>query len=178
MDEKYEARLEAGRGKDKSGRAHQVPLLSVVVGVAIVIFVITISVLALVKQQQEGHRVEVGRRRVVHHSEPHFEHSLLLARLGRGSPVLEAPETGLSDMFISVKTSRKFHETRLGVVLGTWWQQARDSTYFFTDEVKRSITFSTARFSLTRNITNGKLSSKSSSSIGQAKAEKVLHLHH
>ena len=118
------------------------------------IFVITISVLALVKQQQEGHRIEMGGQRVVHHSEPNFEHSRLLARLGRGSLVLEAPETGLSDIFISVKTSRKFHKTRLGVVLGTWWQQARDNTYFFTDEVKRSTRFSTARFSLIRKITN------------------------
>ena len=34
---------------------------------------------------------EVGRRREVPHSEPHFKHSLLLARLGRGSPMQEGP---------------------------------------------------------------------------------------
>jgi len=38
-------------------------------------------------------------------------------------------------MGISVKTSKKFHKSRLGVVLATWFTQASSSTFFFTDEV-------------------------------------------
>lgn len=32
----------------------------------------------------------------------------------------------LNDIFISVKTSKKFHETRLKIILDTWFQQARN----------------------------------------------------
>lgn len=57
-----------------------------------------------------------------------------LARFGllgpESSPV---PATLLADVFISVKTSRKFHSTRLEPVLGTWFQLAREQTWFFTD---------------------------------------------
>lgn len=37
------------------------------------------------------------------------------------------------DVFISVKTTRKNHQTRLNTVISTWYQLARDHTYFFTD---------------------------------------------
>ena len=39
-----------------------------------------------------------------------------------------------NDLFISVKTSQKFHEKRLSLVLKTWFQLARDQTWFFTDQ--------------------------------------------
>ena len=38
-----------------------------------------------------------------------------------------------ASVFISVKTSAKFHSSRLAVVLGTWFQLARRSTWLFTD---------------------------------------------
>ena len=38
------------------------------------------------------------------------------------------------DLFISVKTSQKFHQKRLDLVLKTWFQLARDQTWFFTDQ--------------------------------------------
>lgn len=41
--------------------------------------------------------------------------------------------TTLNDIFISVKTTKKFHEKRLKLVLDTWFQFAKDQTYFFTD---------------------------------------------
>ena len=40
------------------------------------------------------------------------------------------------------------------MVLGTWWQHARDGAYFFTDEVKKGTRFITVRFSLIMNIIN------------------------
>ena len=42
-----------------------------------------------------------------------------------------------------MKTSRMFHKARLGLVLGTWCQLIRNSTYFFifTDEVKIMVIF-------------------------------------
>ena len=38
-----------------------------------------------------------------------------------------------SDVFISVKTTHKNHQSRLNSVIQTWYQLARDHTYFFTD---------------------------------------------
>ena len=37
------------------------------------------------------------------------------------------------DILISVKTSEKFHKSRLIPILSTWYPLARDSTFFFTD---------------------------------------------
>ncbi|KAG1687145.1 Fringe glycosyltransferase [Nymphon striatum] len=42
-------------------------------------------------------------------------------------------KTILDDIFISVKTSEKFHKSRLDVVIRTWFTLARDQTWFFTD---------------------------------------------
>ena len=50
------------------------------------------------------------------------------------SSVEEGPgPVTLDDLFITVKTSFKFHGTRLAVILKTWFQIARDQTWFFTD---------------------------------------------
>ena len=46
-------------------------------------------------------------------------------------PVIQ--EMSLDDIFISVKTSQKFHDSRLKVILKTWFQLAKANTYFFTD---------------------------------------------
>ncbi|KAH9394421.1 hypothetical protein TYRP_004473, partial [Tyrophagus putrescentiae] len=41
--------------------------------------------------------------------------------------------TSLEDIFLSVKTTRIFHPTRLEVILNTWFRLAKNQTYFFTD---------------------------------------------
>jgi len=41
--------------------------------------------------------------------------------------------TSLNDIFISVKTTKKFHSTRLDVILKSWFALAKEQTYFFTD---------------------------------------------
>ena len=133
--EKFDARLEVERLKDtmrdQAGKIPKVPVISVVIGASIVVFILTICVLTLVGQH---HRKDIGRRRV-HHTDPQLTQSILLSKLAsRNNAVLEPPETSLSDIFISVKTSKKFHKSRLGVVLATWFNQARSSTFFFTDE--------------------------------------------
>lgn len=38
-----------------------------------------------------------------------------------------------NDVFISVKTTKRFHKKRLNTVLATWFRHAIDNTYFFTD---------------------------------------------
>ena len=40
-------------------------------------------------------------------------------------------------VFIAVKTTAKFHKTRLEPVLNTWYHTAPESTYFFTDAADR-----------------------------------------
>lgn len=103
----------------------------IVIGVGVMLLVL-VCVLTLLHPPKDR-KSTLGRRKA-HHTEPEFTQSLLLNRLGRNSgAVLEAPQTSLSDIFISVKTSQKFHQTRLPVILDTWFQQAKTNTYFFTD---------------------------------------------
>ncbi|RUS88995.1 hypothetical protein EGW08_003242 [Elysia chlorotica] len=44
----------------------------------------------------------------------------------------ESP-TSLQDIFISVKTTSKYHDSRIRLIQKTWYALARDETYFFTD---------------------------------------------
>ncbi|CAG0914758.1 unnamed protein product [Notodromas monacha] len=49
---------------------------------------------------------------------------------------LSLPATGiagLDDVFISVKTTKSYHESRLDVIIKTWFTLARKQTWFFTD---------------------------------------------
>ncbi len=49
-------------------------------------------------------------------------------------PPLSLPvDTVLSDVFISVKTTRSYHKSRLQTILATWFTLARKETWFFTD---------------------------------------------
>ncbi|KAK2512771.1 Mfng [Columba guinea] len=40
----------------------------------------------------------------------------------------------LGDIFIAVKTTKRFHQSRMELLLDTWISRARDQTYVFTDE--------------------------------------------
>ncbi|NXD22610.1 MFNG acetylglucosaminyltransferase, partial [Spelaeornis formosus] len=40
----------------------------------------------------------------------------------------------LGDIFIAVKTTKKFHQSRMELLLDTWISQASEQTYIFTDE--------------------------------------------
>eukprot|EP00057_Strongylocentrotus_purpuratus_P008138 XP_011662612.1 PREDICTED: beta-1,3-N-acetylglucosaminyltransferase radical fringe isoform X2 [Strongylocentrotus purpuratus] len=42
-------------------------------------------------------------------------------------------QTELSDVFIGVKTTEKYHSSRLQLILDTWYSLAPEQTYFFTD---------------------------------------------
>ncbi|XP_023216864.1 fringe glycosyltransferase-like isoform X1 [Centruroides sculpturatus] len=42
-------------------------------------------------------------------------------------------DTELRDLFVSVKTTKIFHQNRLEILLKTWFTLAREQTYFFTD---------------------------------------------
>ncbi|KZC14509.1 Fringe glycosyltransferase, partial [Dufourea novaeangliae] len=43
------------------------------------------------------------------------------------------PSTNLDDVFISVKTTKHYHHSRLPAIISTWFQFAKDQTWFFTD---------------------------------------------
>lgn len=45
-----------------------------------------------------------------------------------------AESTELEDIFISVKTTGEYHSSRLATLQHTWFQNARDQVYFFTDQ--------------------------------------------
>lgn len=58
-----------------------------------------------------------------------------------------------SDIFISVKTSKQFHEKRLDVILKTWFQLAKDETWFFTDDKDQDVDDRTSKSSDQFDIT-------------------------
>ena len=46
----------------------------------------------------------------------------------------------LDDLLITVKSTRKNHETRLNLLLETWHTDALDRTYIVTDQVEKKYT--------------------------------------
>ena len=56
-----------------------------------------------------------------------------------------------SDIFLSVKTTKQFHKTRLDLILKTWFQLAREETYFFTDDKDEEFDIKTSKFSFLKN---------------------------
>ncbi|XP_018336908.1 fringe glycosyltransferase [Agrilus planipennis] len=46
---------------------------------------------------------------------------------------IRPPTTTLDDVFISVKTTKYYHKSRLNLILKTWFQLAKKQTWFFTD---------------------------------------------
>jgi len=56
-----------------------------------------------------------------------------ISSLSASSRLLTLPQTEQEDLFISVKTSKQFHESRLAVVLRTWFQLAKEQIWFFSD---------------------------------------------
>ena len=56
------------------------------------------------------------------------------------------PQTEQEDLFISLKTSKQFHESRLAVVIKTWFQLARDQIWFFSDAEDAHVNEKTSKF--------------------------------
>ncbi|NWH60840.1 MFNG acetylglucosaminyltransferase, partial [Geococcyx californianus] len=62
--------------------------------------------------------------------------------MGRGQKDLQVHAEGyrtegsltLGDIFIGVKTTKRFHQSRMELLLDTWISRAREQTYVFTDE--------------------------------------------
>ena len=50
---------------------------------------------------------------------------------GQQATATPKPHTTLSDIFISVKTTKNFHQSRLDVILKTWFTLARDEVGLF-----------------------------------------------
>ncbi len=67
-------------------------------------------------------------------------------RLLQQQQPLVVPDTKLADVFISVKTSHKFHRSRLDVVVKTWFQLARQETWFFTDKDDNQLMEKTGKY--------------------------------
>jgi len=64
-----------------------------------------------------------------------FSDSLLVKRIQSTLPnPVSSSDLSQDDIFISVKTSGQFHQSRLTVILQTWFQLARRNTFFFTDQ--------------------------------------------
>ena len=63
------------------------------------------------------------------------------------------PDIRLDDIHISVKTSHKFHQDRLSVVVDTWYQLAKEQTWFFTDREDEDMSRQTSEQNLLTKLT-------------------------
>lgn len=65
----------------------------------------------------------------------HDDASSAVASLhSRLNPKCNHHQTRQHDIFISVKTTKKFHRSRLDVILDTWFELAPREIWFFTDD--------------------------------------------
>jgi len=70
----------------------------------------------------------------------------------------QADSVQQSDIFLSVKTTQGFHRTRLELIIKTWFQLARDETWFFTDAEDPEIDRKTSEFKKKKLNSNFRLS--------------------
>lgn len=58
---------------------------------------------------------------------------LFTSEVPSATATIRPPTTVLNDVFISVKTTKHYHRQRLPIILKTWFQLAKQQTWFFTD---------------------------------------------
>ena len=88
----------------------------------------------LLVQNYFGHPKQVVRDIVFYERRPHPKISLLN---------YYDPSLSKGDVHISVKTTKINHAIRVGVILKTWYQHARDTTYFVTDSEDEQLSYLT-----------------------------------
>jgi len=98
----------------------------------LVLSVVLVCVFTLVTLPKNGKSSGAVKRKVIH-TDPNFSQSIIYRKLQSSTKAPVVQKMTLDDVFISVKTSKKFHESRLKVILKTWFQLAKANTYFFTD---------------------------------------------
>jgi len=148
MENKFQAKSDLVKFKDAfSGHIHPhvrgsniQKWIQISSGV-LVLSVVLVCIFTLVTLPK-GSKSSVGKRKVIH-TDPNFSQSLFFRKLQSSSmkPVIQ--KLSLNDIFISVKTSRQFHESRLKIILKTWFQLAKANTYFFTDFADEETSIST-----------------------------------
>jgi hypothetical protein len=67
----------------------------------------------------------------IDHGNDNKVNALLNAEIDYSLDISESRETELSDIFISVKTTKKFHNDRVGLLLDTWAHLAKDEVIYF-----------------------------------------------
>lgn len=80
------------------------------------------------------HKTHVYERTLAQeHSQDDLFDVLLSTDTPSATATIKPPATNLDDLFISVKTTRSYHTTRLSIILKTWFQLAKKQIWFFTD---------------------------------------------
>ncbi|XP_038639744.1 beta-1,3-N-acetylglucosaminyltransferase lunatic fringe-like [Scyliorhinus canicula] len=65
-----------------------------------------------------------------------------------------ARKVELRDVFIAIKTTRKFHQSRLELLLSTWVSRAWEQTYIFTDDEDEELTIRTGHRVINTNCSS------------------------
>ncbi|XP_011617543.1 beta-1,3-N-acetylglucosaminyltransferase radical fringe [Takifugu rubripes] len=86
-------------------------------------------------KRQEGNREGKSEitRNDVHKRTTDSKDSIVLGKVGGLSGLRTLESLELKDIFIAVKTTKKYHRSRLELLIQTWISQAKEQTYIFTD---------------------------------------------
>ncbi|XP_060705151.1 beta-1,3-N-acetylglucosaminyltransferase lunatic fringe-like [Hemiscyllium ocellatum] len=74
--------------------------------------------------------------------------------LARSRSAHREPQVELRDIFIAIKTTRKFHKSRLELLLGTWISRVWEQTYIFTDDEDEELTIRTGHRVINTNCSS------------------------
>lgn len=83
------------------------------------------------KDKDFGGSFEIEESR--HRLKEALSKSELTSEIPSATATVKPPSTTLHDVFISVKTTKHYHKSRLLIILKTWFQLAKAQTWFFTD---------------------------------------------
>ena len=90
---------------------------------------------------------EHKRFQFVRNLKPYFPNYIFQKPINRGNVVGENKDEShndditLDDVYISVKTSKKYHQNRLQIVIDTWFQQARNQVSVVVKQILQVICF-------------------------------------
>ncbi|XP_017287321.1 beta-1,3-N-acetylglucosaminyltransferase radical fringe [Kryptolebias marmoratus] len=71
--------------------------------------------------------------------------------VGSGSRLRPPDQLELKDIFIAVKTTRKYHRSRLELLIQTWVSQAKEQAYIFTDAEDKDLQLRTGAHIINTN---------------------------
>ncbi|XP_013884571.1 beta-1,3-N-acetylglucosaminyltransferase radical fringe [Austrofundulus limnaeus] len=102
---------------------------------------------------KETHRKHIKTKDTRRDPSPHRDEDLKSSETLGGSSSQSRPpdQLTLKDIFIAVKTTKKYHKSRLELLIQTWVSRAEEQTYIFTDAEDKELLLRTGAHIINTN---------------------------